>query len=186
MTYDDILIRRFKMTVKKTNAKVSAKTIGMTEQEILAQEVGQLVGQRDTINATMDIKCKQINKLRKGKPIGTQASDCAVMKRFLESQIARGLSENTIKNNCTTFRNAVNNGKAYDVNASRKASKAKGSQAGKAKVATTGVKFKGDAKLEDVVKGLRNMFNKFKENDKTTSLASYLIDALDDFEGDQK
>ena len=101
-----------------------------------------------------------------------------------KAQKKLGLAEQTIKNNLTTFRKAINESKAYDVNANRKA---KGSQAGKGKTtATAGVKFKGDANLDDIVKGLRSMFNKFKENDKTTSLASYLIDALDDFEGESK
>lgn len=171
------------MTVKKTNAKVSAKTIGMTEQEILAQEVGNLVGQRDTINATMDIKCKQINKLRKGKPIGTQASDCAVMKRFLESQIARNLAENTIKNNCTTFRKAVNEGKPYDVNASRKASKAKGAKVTKANEVDVKIILKGDPDEDTVSQKLRDIFNGWKKKEKNAVLASFLLDGLDEFEG---
>jgi hypothetical protein len=168
------------MTVKKTNAKVSAKTIGLTEQEILAQEVGQLVGQRDTINATMDIKCKQINKLRKGKPIGTQASECAVMKRFLESQIARGLSENTIKNNCTTFRKAVNEGKAYDVNSHRKA---KGAKATKANEVDVKIILKGDPDDQTVAEKLRDIFNGWKQKEKHASLAMFLLDGIDEFEG---
>ena len=160
-------------------------TVKFTKLETLAQEIGGLVGQVGTINATIDSKCADIRKILKGKKIGTVKSGDAVMIRFKEAQEKLGtLKPQTINNNLVTFRKAINEGKAYDVNAIRKA---KGSQAGKGKVApTTGVKFKGDAKLDDIVKGLRSMFNKFKENDKTTSLASYLIDALDDFEGESK
>ena len=157
-------------------------TIKYTKQEMLASEIGDLVGQVGTINKTIDEKVAEIRKARKNKPIGTLAKGDAIMVRFHEAQVKRGLKEQTIKNNCTTFRKAVNEGKTYDVNAHRKA---KGSQAGKGK-ATTGVKFKGDAKLEDIVKGLRSMFNKFKENDKTASLASYLLDGLDDFVAENK
>lgn len=159
-------------------------TVKYTKQETLAGEIGALVGQAGTINKTIDSKCADIRKILKGKKIGTVKSGDAVMIRFEEAQKKLGLAEQTIKNNLTTFRKAINESKAYDVNANRKA---KGSQAGKGKTtATAGVKFKGDANLDDIVKGLRSMFNKFKENDKTTSLASYLIDALDDFEGESK
>jgi len=157
-------------------------TVKYSKQETLASEVGALVGQAGTINKQIDSKCSEIRKLRKNKPIGTVKSGCAVMLRFKESQEKLGLAEQTVKNNLTTFRKAVNEGKQYDVNAVRKA---KGSQAGKT-APITGVKFKGDAKIEDIVKGLRSMFNKFKENDKTASLASYLLDGLDDYEGDTK
>jgi len=171
------------MTIKKAKP-TNPKIIGMTEQEILAQEVGNLVGQRDTINATMDIKCKQINKLRKGKPIGTQASDCAVMKRFLESQVARGLSDNTIKNNCTTFRKAVNEGKPYDVNASRKAIKARGAKVTKANESKPIVKLSivKDSPAESVSQGLRQAVEQYREQ--YAELVAFVIDALDEFDGE--
>ena len=159
-------------------------TIKYTKQEMLASEIGDLVGQVGTINKTIDEKVAEIRKARKNKPIGTLAKGDAIMVRFHEAQVKRGLKEQTIKNNCTTFRKAVNEGKTYDVNAHRNAKK--GAQTAPKDKATTGVKFKGDAKLEDIVKGLRSMFNKFKESDKTTSLAMYLLDGLDDFVAENK
>jgi len=161
-------------------------TIKLSSQEQLAVKVAESIVVVGGAQAEIDKNCQAIRKARKSKPLGTVKSGCAVMIRFTEVLSKAGKSEQTVKNYATAFRKAVNDGVAFSMNAYR-AKASKGSQAGKGKaVATTGVKFKGDAKLDDIVKGLRNMFNKFKENDKTASLASYLVDALDDFEGDQK
>jgi hypothetical protein len=158
-------------------------TIKLSNQEQLAVKVAESIVVVGGAQAEIDKNCQAIRKARKSKPLGTVKSGCAVMIRFTEVLSKAGKSEQTVKNYATAFRKAVNDGVAFSMNAYR-AKASKGSQAGKGKaVATTGVKFKGDAKLEDVVKGLRNMFNKFKESEKTSNLASYLIDALDDFEG---
>jgi hypothetical protein len=181
------------MTVKKTNkpamAKPSLRRNGypneLTAQECLAVDIGNLVGQRDTINAEMDKKCTELRKMRKGKNIGTQSSDCAVMKRFLESQIARGLSENTIKNNCTTFRKAVNEGKPYDVNANRKAKGAQTAPKGSsASASSIRLEVKGEPKTEELSGAFRKFFNKLKGQDQYAQLASFLLDGLDEFDGE--
>ena len=157
-------------------------TIKLTKAETLAGEVGALVGQAGTINKTIDDKCQQIRTLRKGKPIGTVKSGDAIMIRFKEAQEKLNLAEQTIKNNLTTFRKAINEGKAYDVNAIRKA---KGSQAGKGKPESKSLRFeaKGEAKADDIVKKLRELFNKLKAKDETAELASFLLDGLDEYEG---
>ena len=158
-------------------------TLKLSTQEVLAVNVANGILAVGNATQAIDKDCQAIKKARKGKPLGTVKSGCAVMLRFTEVLAKAGKSEQTVKNYATAFRKAVNDGVPFSMNAYR-AKASKGSQAGKGKaVATTGVKFKGDAKLEDVVKGLRNMFNKFKESEKTSNLASYLIDALDDFEG---
>ena len=62
-----------------------------------------------------------------------------------------------------------------------RAKASKGAQTSpKAKVAS--VAFKGDASVDDIVKGLRTLFNKFKIDDKTATLASFLLDGLDEYE----
>ena len=157
-------------------------TIKLSTQEVLAVEVAGNIVLAGNATASIDKGCQAIRKARKSKPLGTVSKGDAVMIRFVEVLVKAGKSEQTVKNYATAFRTAVNTGKPFSMNAYRKPV-SKGAQAGKAKVATTGVKFKGDASLDDIVKGLRTMFNKFKENDKTVSLASYLVDALDDFEG---
>ena len=161
-------------------------TIKLSTQEVLAVAVANDIVTVGTAQASIDKGCQAIRKARKSKPLGTVKSGDAVMIRFTETLTKAGKSEQTVKNYATAFRKAVNDGVAFSMNAYR-AKVSKGSQAGKGKAteakATTGIKFKGDASLDDIVKGLRNMFNKFKESDKTASLASYLVDALDDFEG---
>jgi len=159
-------------------------TIKLSNQEQLAVGVANGIVAVGTAQAEIDKGCQALRKARKSKPLGTVKSGCAVMIRFTEVLAKAGKSEQTVKNYATAFRKAVNDGVPFSMNAYR-AKVSKGSQAGKGKTApaTTGVKFKGDASIDDIVKGLRTMFNKFKENDKTASLASYLVDALDDFEG---
>jgi hypothetical protein len=161
-------------------------TVKLSTQEVLAVAVANGIVAVGTAQAEIDKGCQSIRKARRNKPLGTVKSGCAVMIRFTETLAKAGKSEQTVKNYATAFRKAVNDGVPFSMNAYR-AKASKGAQTSKGKTTgTTGVKFKGDAKLEDVIKGLRTMFNKFKEQDKTTSLASYLIDALNDFEGDQK
>ena len=161
-------------------------TIKLSTQEQLAVGVANGIVAVGTAQAEIDKGCQAIRKARKSKPIGTVKSGCAVMIRFTETLSKAGKSDQTVKNYATAFRKAVNDGVAFSMNVYR-AKVSKGSQAGKGKTteakATTGVKFKGDASIDDIVKGLRTMFNKFKENDKTANLASYLLDGLDDFEG---
>jgi hypothetical protein len=167
-------------------------TVKYTKQEQVAIQLAKDVVIGATIQATIENGIKELRVASKGKELGTVKSGDARMIRIQETlQASKGkdgkvLSEQTVKNYMTAIRKAYNENKPFSMNAYR-AKVSKGSQAGKGKTtATAGVKFKGDATLDDIVKGLRSMFNKFKENDKTTSLASYLIDALDDFEGESK
>ena len=159
-------------------------TIKLSNQEKLSIEVANNIVVAGNATAEIDKGCQALRKARKGKPLGTVKSGDANMIRFTEVLAKAGKAEQTIKNLATAFRKAVNDGVPFSMNAYRKPV-SKGSQAGKTTEgkATTGVKFKGDASIDDIVKGLRTMFNKFKESDKTASLASYLVDALDDFEG---
>lgn len=161
-------------------------TVKLTSQEVLAQQVAGNIIVAGNATAEIDKGCQAIRKARKNKPLGTVSKGDAVMVRFVEVLQKAGKAEQTIKNLATAFRNAVNKGVPFSMNAYRKPA-SKGSQAGKGEgKATTGVKFKGDATLDDIVKGLRSMFNKFKENDKTATLASYLLDGLDEFEGENE
>jgi hypothetical protein len=165
------------MTTKANAVKLSA-------QENLAIEVAGNIVIAGNATAEIDKGCQAIRKARKNKPLGTVAKGDAVLIRFVEVLQKAGKAEQTIKNLTTAFRKAVNDGVPFSMNAYRKPA-SKGANTDKSPKAT-GVKFKGDAKLEDIIKGLRGMFNKFKENDKTLSLANYLIDALNDYEGDAK
>ena len=161
-------------------------TIKYTKQEVLASEIGALVGQAGTINKTIDAKCADIRKLLKGKQIGTVKSGDAIMIRFKEAQEKLKLAEQTIKNNLTTFRKAINEGKAYDVNANRKAGvgKAKGAKATTSQEQGVKLVIKGEPDDVTVAQKLREIFNKLKTNDKYANLASFMLDGLDEFDGE--
>jgi hypothetical protein len=158
-------------------------TVKLSTQEVLAQSVANNILTASNATQAIDKDCQAIRKARKNKPLGTVKSGCAVMIRFVEVLSKAGKAEQTVKNLATAFRKAVNDGVPFSMNAYRKPV-AKGAQtspkAKGAKVAS--VNFKGDASVDDIVKGLRNLFNKFKADDKTATLASFLLDGLDEYE----
>jgi len=161
-------------------------TVKYTKQETLATEIGSLVGQVGTINKTIDEKCQAIRKLLKGKKIGTVKSGDAIMIRFKEAQEALGtLKEQTIANNLVTFRKAINDGKPYDVNAIRKAKGAQTAPKGSsASASSIRLEVKGEPKVEELSGAFRKFFNKLKGQDQYAQLASFLLDGLDEFDGE--
>jgi hypothetical protein len=171
------------MTVKKTTTHKDNKAIALTASEQRAISIAELIKTGDTIGKDMDTLCKAEHKYRKGKPVGTVRSGDAFMVRLNESLIGLGYAGSTLANKLTAVRIAVNEGKNFAHKPYAQPTKKGASTAPKGK-AVSGVKFKGDAKIEDIVKGLREMFNKFKADDKTAELASFLIDALDEFDGE--
>ena len=155
-------------------------TVKLSTQEVLAQSVANNILTASNATQAIDKDCQAIRKARKNKPLGTVKSGCAVMIRFVEVLSKAGKAEQTVKNLATAFRKAVNDGVPFSMNAYRKPV-VKGAQTSpKAKVAS--VAFKGDASVDDIVKGLRTLFNKFKTDDKTATLASFLLDGLDEYE----
>ena len=159
-------------------------TVKYTKQETLANEIGTLVGQAGTINKQIDEKCQQIRSLRKNKPVGTVKSGDAVMIRFKEAQEKLGLAEQTIKNNLTTFRKAINEGKTYDVNANRKKGAQTTPKGSSASASSIRLEVKGEPKTEELSGAFRKFFNKLKGQDQYAQLASFLLDGLDEFDGE--
>jgi hypothetical protein len=172
----------------KPAVKPAVKSVSF-DAKTMATNIGQAVADNMTASATINNECKVLHlALKKAKiTVGTLTSDCVIMASFVAPFKAKGLSEQSIKNASTTFRNAVNKGKEYNTNPYRNAKK-KGAKTSTKKddAKTSGVTFKGDATIQDISKGLRVMFNKFKENDKTLALAGFLIDALDEFDENNK
>lgn len=158
-------------------------TVKLSPQEVLAVATANAILTASNATAEIDKNCQAIRKASKGKPMGTLKTGDARMVRFVEVLQKAGKAEQTIKNLATAFRKAVNDGVPFSMNAYRKPV-AKGAQtAPKAKGAkVASVNFKGDASVDDIVKGLRNLFNKFKTDDKTAVLASFLLDGLDEYE----
>lgn len=170
--------------------KPAVKSVSF-DAKTMASSIGQAVVDSMCSDASINEQCKVMHlQFKKAKiKVGTFKSECVYMKEFLAPFIAKGLKERTMQNSATTFRNAVNDGKEYSSNPYRDATKKKGAKTGNAKkddAKTSGVTFKGDATIQDISKGLRVMFNKFKENDKTLALAGFLIDALDEFDEQAK
>ena len=158
-------------------------TIKLSKQEQLAKEVGSLVGQVGSIQKDIDTKCQAIRTARKGKPVGTVKSGCAIMIRFKESQEELGLMPQTILNNLVTFRKAINEGKKYDVNASRNAKKT-GARSTKSATKSVKVTIKGEPSEDEVAQMLRDAVNADSFRESYAQLAAFLIDALDEYDGE--
>lgn len=157
-------------------------TIKLSKQEVLAQEVGSLVGQVGSIQKDIDAKCQAIRTARKGKPVGTVKSGDAVMIRFMEAQQKLGLADQTIKNNLTTFRKAINEGKKYDVNANRNAKR--GAKSSEANTISVKLTIKGEPSEAEVASMLRDAVNAEKFRESYAQLAAFLVDALDEYDGE--
>lgn len=160
-------------------------TVKYTPSENRAVNIGNALVAGKNATATIDAECQAERKARKGKDVGTVKTGDVFMLRIQEVLTKAKWKEQSIKNALTTVRKAVNKGDKFSLNPYRDASNKKGSQAGKTgdNAKAIAVKFTGEPKAVDVVKGLREMFNKLKAKDDTAVLASFLIDALDEYEG---
>ena len=158
-------------------------TVKYTKQEQVAIQVAKDIATGGTIQKTINDGITDLSKLRKGKPLGTVKSGCAVMIRVVETWQGLKLSEQTVKNYATAFRKAYNDNKPFSMNPYRKPA-SKGSQAGKVAGKSSSLRFeaKGDAKPDDITKKLREFFNKLKSKDETAELAMFLLDGLDEYE----
>ena len=158
-------------------------TVKYTKQEQIAIATANDIIKVGTAQANIDANCQTLHKLLKGKKLGTVKAGDAVMIRFTETLLKAGKAEQTVKNYATAFRTAVNDGVPFSMNAYR----AKGSKGAKgSKSNEVGIKLtiKGEPTIEDVSKALREIFNaeKFREN--YAELASFLTDALDEYDGE--
>ena len=158
-------------------------TVKYTKQEQLAIATANDIIKVGSAQAEIDKNCQALHKLLKGNKLGTVKSGDAVMIRFTETLTKAGKSDQTVKNYATAFRKAVNEGVPFSMNAYRaKASKgAKGSESN-----STGVKLviKGEPTAEQVSKALRDIFNAEKFREKYAELASFMTDALDEYDGE--
>jgi hypothetical protein len=161
-------------------------TTKLTTQETLAIATAKSILAVQGAQAEIDKNCQAIRKARKGKPLGTVKNGDAVMIRFTDVLSGAHKSEQTVKNYATAFRKAVNDGVPFSMNAYR-AKASKGAQAGKGSSAsgsTIRLEVKGEPKAEEVAGALRKFFNKLKGQDQYAQLASFLLDGLDEFDGE--
>lgn len=169
-------------------------TIKYTKQETLAMGIAKNILIVGSAQASIDADCKSIHKLLKGNKLGTVKSGDAVMIRFAEELakdqkdesgkvIAKGKAEQTIKNYCSAFRKAVNDGVPFSMNAYRD-SKKKGAKSTKSATKSVKVTIKGEPSEAEVAKMLRDAVNDQKFRESYAQLAAFLIDALDEYDGE--
>ena len=158
-------------------------TIKYTKQEQIAIKVASAISEVGAIQSGIDAWCQELHKLLKGKKLGTVKAGDAVMIRFTETLAKAGKSEQTVKNYATAFRKAVNEGVPFSMNAYRASAK-KGAKSSESN--STGVKLviKGEPTAEQVSKALRDIFNAEKFREKYAELASFMTDALDEYDGE--
>jgi hypothetical protein len=168
-----IMTTKTTRTAKPANAKPAFNAVGK------ATEAGQCEVTAGTAKAMINGITSELHK--KKIKVGTLKSDCAVMAAFIRPQHEAGYAEQTIKNNATRFRKAVNEGVPYDVNGYRK----KGAKTAEGESESVAVKLtitKG-ADSYEVAEGLRGAINSEKFRESYAELAAFLTDALDEFQG---
>ena len=168
-------------------------TVKYTKQEQVAIQLAKDVVVGATIQATIDNGIKELRTASKGKELGTVKSGDARMIRIQDTlQASKGkdgkpLSEQTVKNYLTAIRNAYNNNKPFSMNAYR-AKASKGAQTNpkgsSASASTIRLEVKGEPKVEELSGALRKFLNKLKGQDQYAQLASFMLDGLDEFDGE--
>ncbi len=158
-------------------------TIKYTKQEQIAINVANAISEVGAIQGGIDAWCKELHKLLKGKTLGTVRGGDAVMIRFTETLSQAGKSEQTIKNYATAFRKAVNNGVPFSMNAYRDA-KRKGAKSTKSATKSVKVTIKGEPSEDEVAQMLRDAVNAESFRESYAQLAAFLIDALDEYDGE--
>ena len=168
------------MTTKQTkNTKATRNTFNAVST---AHDIAESILSVANCQAKIDEGCQVLHKRK--ITVGTLKSDCAVMAEFVRTLESGGKAEQTIKNYATAFRKAVNEGLPFSMNAYRKASKT-GARTAKSseESATVRLTVRKGADAYEVAQGLREAVNDEKFRDSYAELAAFLIDALDEYEG---
>ena len=171
------------MTIKSNQvAKTSA---------LRGAQLAEVIKSGDTIGKSMDSICQAEHKARKGKDVGTVKSGDVFMVELNKGLIALGYTGSTLANKLTAVRKAVNEGKAFEHKPyakpqakGAKPAQGKGKQAKTSKAGLT-ITLSGEPKAEEIAGAFRSFLNKIKGNDKYTVLACFMIDGLDDFDGEE-
>lgn len=158
-------------------------TIKYTKQEQLAIDTAKGIVAVGTAQASIDANCKALHKLLKGKKLGTVKNGDAVMVRFTETLANAGKSEQTVKNYATAFRKAVNDGVPFSMNAYRATGK-RGTKSSEANTISVKLTIKGEPSESEVAGMLRDAVNAEKFRESYAQLAAFLVDALDEYDGE--
>lgn len=173
------------MTIKKTTKQVVPTTSAQR-----GAELAKVIKSGDTIGQSMNDICKAEHKARKGQNVGTVKTGDVFMVELNKGLIALGYSGSTLANKLTAVRKACNEGGEFQHKpyAKPKAKGAKPTQ-GKGKKATEDkagltVTLTGEPEAKEVSSVFRKFLNKIKANDKYAELASFMLDGLDEFDGE--
>jgi len=174
------------MTTKNIKPASTAKPVTTGKGKVsfnpvtTAKAVGIAKRSGDTFKVEANRLCQLLHKHCKVRKItvGTLQSDCKIMGAFIK-ELAH-LGEQSIKNISTQFRGAVNEGKLFDLNKNRTEKKSTETSATKPTVKLIIVK---GTDSYDVATGLRSAVNDKMFRESYGELAAFLIDALDEFEG---
>ena len=157
-------------------------TVKLTAQELLAVSVANNVVTAGNATQAIDKDCQALRKARKNKPLGLASKGDACMVRFIEVLQKAGKAEQTVKNLATAFRNAVNKGVPFSMNAYRKTA-SKGAKQKGSIVPDVKIILSGEPDEATVAKKFREIFNGWKKKEKNLGLVMFLLDGLDEFEG---
>ena len=165
------------MTIKKSAVQKSPAFNAVQT----AKDTASFKAQGDSFTAKANESASALHKYcTKAKiKVGTMKSDCVIMAGFV-SVAETYYSGKVLENLCSTFRKACNTGSDFSHNPNRKKSGAKTSKSAESAsvVRLTIVK---DSDISEVAQGLREVFEAKREQ--YAELVSFLIDAIDEFEG---
>ncbi len=191
---------------KQAKAGKAVITLSIDEQVKLAREAGQAKGVELSQREIFD---KAAKALREAKAVIGQARTCKVAKAFLEGRFGSDskVAASTKANALAAFRRAVESGAAYNEKYTPKAETKKGAShdvktdkaatdKAETKKAATHVEAsetattyqctiarKGSAKK--AAQTMRDLINKMKSSEEYAPLCNFLIDALDEFDGEE-
>lgn len=182
----DTTLKVIKMTTKNIKPASTAKPVTTGKVSLnpitTASAIGIAKRSGDSFKVEANRLCVILHKHCKAKKltVGTLKSDCKIMGAFLKE--LTHLGEQSIKNISTQFRGAVNEGKVFDLNKNRTEKKGATTKTTSTRSPVKLTVIKGTDSY-NVSKGLRDAVNDkmFREN--YAELAAFLIDALDEFEG---
>lgn len=166
-------------------------TIKYTQSEQRAIRIAENIKKGGTITAEIDKDCQAEHKYLKGEKMKTAKQGGAFAVRLRETLIGLDYSGQHLNNIMGAVKRAVDTGNAFSMNAYRKpAAKGTKSRDTQPKMVST----KSDDKKPEVViakrdgltseelsKEFRKVFEKMREGH--ADLVSFLIDALDEFDG---
>ncbi len=197
------------MAKQANKAGKAVTTLSQAAQIELASAAGAAAKSAATAKEAFTAAAK---KLRDAKVvIGKSVRTCKLSQAFLNARFGEGKKPASASNILAAFRAAVNEGKAYDENKARTKAKAKAAETkaagadvasddeaaetedkaakgkthiGTAETATTyacTIARKGSA--AKAAQTLRDLLNKMKGSEEYSDLCAYLLDGLDEFDG---